>query len=90
MKGTRCPAFQGDNLVKYVLDYTSASVAHDVVNAVDSIGGTFAGVFDAIATSGSLPFALEILSKLGGGPLAVVLPLKDYFTMHTLLDLPRS
>ena len=58
-----------------VLDYKTSSVVDDVVNAVKSSGGAFAGVYDAISVQDdSYKYTLSILEKLGGGNIAVVLP----------------
>lgn len=46
----------------------------DVVNAVKSVGGSFAGVYDAISIEDqSFKYVLPMLEKLGGGSLGVVL-----------------
>ena len=43
-----------------------------------SAGGTFIGVYDAISLQDqSYKYVLEILEKLGGGSLAVVLPVPE-------------
>ncbi|KAK5138153.1 hypothetical protein LTR08_004848 [Meristemomyces frigidus] len=57
-----------------VFDYKKASVVDDVVGAVKSAGGEFAGVYDAISLQDqSYKYTLPILEKLGGGVLSVVL-----------------
>ena len=57
-----------------VVDYKSKSVVDDVVNAVQSVGGDFVGVYDAISIQDqSFDSAVPILEKLGGGIIAVVL-----------------
>lgn len=58
-----------------VISYKKASVVDDVVAAVKLVGGTFAGVYDAISLQDqSYKYTLPILEKLGGGNLATVLP----------------
>ncbi|KAI0145626.1 putative quinone oxidoreductase [Xylariaceae sp. FL1272] len=58
-----------------VFDYKSGSVVQDIVEAVKTIGASFAGVYDAISQPGqSYEHALEILKTLGGGNLAAVAP----------------
>ncbi|KAK4937523.1 hypothetical protein LTR10_021894 [Elasticomyces elasticus] len=58
-----------------VISYKKASVVDDVVAAVKSVGGTFAGVYDAVSLEDqSYKHALPILERLGGGNLATVLP----------------
>ncbi|KAK3613751.1 hypothetical protein LTR56_027700 [Elasticomyces elasticus] len=57
-----------------VIDYKSSSVVEDVVKAVKSVGGDFAGVYDAISLpEDSFKYTMPILEKLGGGILSVVL-----------------
>lgn len=47
----------------------------DAVSAVKKVGGTFAGVYDAISIEDqSLKYVFQILEKLGGGNVATVLP----------------
>ncbi|KAI1260609.1 putative quinone oxidoreductase [Xylariaceae sp. FL1019] len=58
-----------------VFDYKSNSVVQDIVEAVEAIGASFAGVYDAISELGqSYEPALEILKILGRGNFAVVAP----------------
>ena len=59
-----------------VLDYNNKdSIVDDVVSAVKKVGGTFAGVYDAISIQDqSYDFTAPIVEKLGGGSLATVLP----------------
>ncbi|KAK4548241.1 hypothetical protein LTR36_010111 [Oleoguttula mirabilis] len=58
-----------------VCDYKKAdTVVEDVVKAVKSAGGEFAGVYDAISIQDqSYKYTLPVLEKLGGGVLSVVL-----------------
>ncbi len=57
-----------------MLDYKSSSVVDDVVKAVKATGDAFAGVYDAISLQDqSYKFTMEMLEKLGGGNIAVVL-----------------
>ena len=50
----------------------------DVAAAVKSVGGTFAGVYDAVSLQDqSYKYVLPILEKLGGGVLATVQPGPD-------------
>jgi NADPH:quinone reductase-like Zn-dependent oxidoreductase len=60
-------------------DYKKDSVIDDVVNAVKSVGGEFAGLYDAISLEeDSYKYTVPIVEKLGGGVLSVVLsPPKD-------------
>ena len=61
--------------VSQVISYKKASVVDDVVAAVKSVGGTFAGVYDAISLQDqSYKYTLSILEKLGGGNLTTVNP----------------
>jgi NADPH:quinone reductase-like Zn-dependent oxidoreductase len=61
--------------VSQVISYKKASVVDDVVAAIKILGGTFAGVYDAISLQDqSYKYTLPILEKLGGGNLATVLP----------------
>ncbi|TKA68533.1 hypothetical protein B0A49_13457 [Cryomyces minteri] len=58
-----------------VFDYKSSSIADEVAKAVKSAGGEFAGVYDAISIlDQSMKPCFDILEKLGGGNMAVVLP----------------
>ena len=58
-----------------VVSYKSASVVDDVVSAIKKVGGTFAGVYDAISIEDqSFKYVFEIVDKLGGGNVATVLP----------------
>ena len=57
-----------------VFDYKKESVVDDIVGAVKSAGGEFAGVFDAISVQDqSYKYTIPILEKLGGGVLSLVL-----------------
>lgn len=65
-------AFKTDS--HQAIDYKSSSVVDDVVSAVKSAGGTFAGVYDTISEQDkSYKHVLPILEKLGGGNLAITL-----------------
>lgn len=58
-----------------VFDYKSSSVVDDVASAVRATGGEFAGVFDAVSIQDqSMKSSFDIVLKLGGGNMAVVLP----------------
>jgi len=64
--------------VSQVISYKKANVVDDIVAAVKRIGGTFAGVYDAVSLQDhSYKHVLPILEKLGGGNLATVLPVPD-------------
>ena len=70
-----CIDFSLLTYISQVLSYKKASVVDDVVAAVKSVGGTFAGVYDAISSPDqSYKYTLPILEKLGGGNMATVLP----------------
>lgn len=57
-----------------VHDYRSPSIIPDLISAVQSTNGTFAGLYDAISTSSdSYPSTVPVVEGLGGGVLAVVL-----------------
>lgn len=56
------------------VDYNNSSVVEDVVKAVQSLGGEFLGVYDAISTADSYKYTVPVIEKLGGGSLATVLP----------------
>ncbi|CZT17671.1 related to oxidoreductase [Ramularia collo-cygni] len=56
------------------VDYNNPSVVEDVVKAVQSIGGDFAGAYDAISNEASYKYVAPIVEKLGGGSVAIVLP----------------
>ena len=62
-----------------VFDYSSKTVAEDIIKAVQASGGEFAGVYDAISKDYSYEHVLPIVEKLGGGNIAIVLgpPEKD-------------
>ena len=53
-----------------VIDYHSSSLVEQVVQAVKATGAKFAGVYDAVGTGGWQ----DIVSQLGGGKVASVLP----------------
>lgn len=55
------------------MSYKSSSAADDIVKAVKSLGGTFAGVYDCISLADSYAITLPVLEKLGGGNMAIVL-----------------
>lgn len=58
-----------------VINYKKDSVVEDVVSAIQTAGGTFAGVYDAISLPDqSLNHVFAILQKLGGGTVTTVLP----------------
>lgn len=68
-------SFVKDAGAAVAIDYKSSSVVEDVVEAVKKSGGDFAGVYDAISLpEDSYKFTVPIVEKLGGGPLATVLP----------------
>lgn len=56
------------------LDYNSPSAVDDVVAALKSVGGEFAGIYDAIATEASAKFCFPIGDKMGGSNVAMTLP----------------
>lgn len=57
------------------IDYNDPTVIEDVVKAIKSVGGDFAGIFDAIAEKeGSFKYVIPIAEKLGGTNVATVLP----------------
>lgn len=60
---------------KVVVDYNSPSMTDALVSAVKSFGGqsTFVGIYDAIGQGGWQ----EVLQKLGGGRVAIVLPFSE-------------
>lgn len=57
-----------------VFDYKSSSVVDDLVKAVESAGGEFAGVYDTISLPASYEHTVPVIEKLGGGKLVCVLP----------------
>ncbi|KAK4500628.1 hypothetical protein PRZ48_008817 [Zasmidium cellare] len=58
-----------------VLDYNNPTIVADAVAAVQALGGTFIGVYDAISVpEASYKPSLAILEQLGGGTLTTVLP----------------
>ena len=57
-----------------VFDYNKDSIVDDVVNAVKSAGGDFAGVFDTISTAESFKPVVRVVEALGGDTVSVVLP----------------
>lgn len=56
------------------IDYNQPSVVEDVVKAVQAIGDTFAGIYDAISNEDSYKHVLPIAEKLGGSNIALVCP----------------
>ncbi|KAF2174057.1 hypothetical protein M409DRAFT_62221 [Zasmidium cellare ATCC 36951] len=56
------------------LDYNTPSVVDDIVEAIRSTTGHFAGVFDAISTEASCKYVFPIAEKLGGCNVAMTLP----------------
>lgn len=56
------------------IDYNDPSVVEDVVKAIKSVGGEFAGTYDAIATEDSCKYTVPITEKAGGAILSTVLP----------------
>jgi NADPH:quinone reductase-like Zn-dependent oxidoreductase len=60
-----------------VFDYKSETIVEDVVKAVKSLGGTFAGVYDAIALEDqSFKYIVPMMEQLGGALTAVLPPPK--------------
>ncbi|KAK4499172.1 hypothetical protein PRZ48_009685 [Zasmidium cellare] len=56
------------------LDYNTPSIVDDVVKAIKSVGGDFAGIYDAISVEASYKYVLPIAEKLGGTNVATTLP----------------
>jgi threonine dehydrogenase-like Zn-dependent dehydrogenase len=56
------------------LDYNDKNVVEDVVKAIKTTGGEFAGIYDAISNEGSTKYTLPIAEKLGGANIPMVLP----------------
>ncbi|EOD52674.1 Alcohol dehydrogenase superfamily zinc-containing [Neofusicoccum parvum] len=63
-----------------VVDYSSSSVVDDILAAIKEVGGSFAGVYDAISEPGSLKHIGAVTDKLGVTPVAVVLPPPESLT----------
>ncbi|OXV12057.1 hypothetical protein Egran_00183 [Elaphomyces granulatus] len=69
---------------KVVVDYNSPSMTDALVAAVKSFGGqsTFMGIYDAIGQGGWQ----EVLQKLGGGRVAIVLPFSEEVPPYVTLS----
>ncbi|KAL1620744.1 hypothetical protein SLS56_009564 [Neofusicoccum ribis] len=63
-----------------VVDYSSSSVVDDILAAIKEVGGSFAGVYDAISEPGSLKHIGAVTDKLGVTPVVVVLPPPESLT----------
>lgn len=63
-----------------VIDYSSPSVVDDILAAIKEVGGSFAGVYDAISEPGSLKHIGAVTDKLGVTPVVVVLPPPESLT----------
>ncbi|EME38465.1 hypothetical protein DOTSEDRAFT_57543 [Dothistroma septosporum NZE10] len=55
------------------LDYNDPSIVEDAVKAIQSVGGEFQGIYDAIATDDSYKYVVPIADKLKG-TIATTLP----------------
>jgi len=56
------------------IDYNKPSVVEDVVKAIQSVGGDFQGIYDAISTQDSYQYVLPIAEQLGGAHVVTTLP----------------
>ncbi|KAE9380901.1 GroES-like protein [Stipitochalara longipes BDJ] len=56
------------------IDYNKSSVVEDVVKAIQSVGGDFQGIYDAISSQNSYEYVLPIAEKLGGANVITTLP----------------
>lgn len=56
------------------IDYNKSSVVEDVVKAIQSVGGDFQGIYDAISNQNSYEYVLPIAKKLGGANVVTTQP----------------
>jgi len=56
------------------IDYNKSFVVEDVVKTIQSVGGDFQGIYDAISTQNSYKYVLPIAEKLGGANIVTTLP----------------